>query len=256
MAIELQIADGVATLTINRPDRKNAFTMPMRETFALHLERLAKDTEVRAIILTGAGDSFCSGMDVDEMGNNDVAAMRQRLALLHRMIRAIGHIDKPVIAAVRGVAVGAGWSLALSCDIVIAAESARFAQVFKNVGLAPDGAAAFYLQRLLGLARAKELVFSGRWVNADEALALGLVQQVVPDGQLLDAARTLGRSYADSAALALGIAKRMFEVAAGSSLDQFLDFEMQAQTTLSQTRDHREGAAAFREKRKPQFRGC
>jgi 2-(1,2-epoxy-1,2-dihydrophenyl)acetyl-CoA isomerase len=255
MSIKLDTEAGVATITINRPERKNAFTIAMRYEFCEFLEKIALDPDVRAVIITGAGDCFCSGMDVTEMGTNDVVGARYRLQLLHRMARAVAKLDKPVIAAVRGVAVGAGWSLVLGCDIVIAGESARFAQVFKNIALAPDAGSVYYLSRLIGPARAKELVFSGRWVKAEEAQQLGLVHRVVPDEQLMDNARELAREYASSASLALGFAKRMFEVAATSNLEQFLDYEIQAQAVLSQSYDHKEGTDAFKEKRKAEFKG-
>lgn len=255
MSVLCSIENGVATVTINRPERKNAFTMAMRYEFSEYLEKIAQDSEVRAVIITSEGDSFCSGMDVSEMGTHDVAGVRSRLYLLHRMAKAIQNLDKPVIAAVKGVAVGAGWSLALGCDIVIAAESARFAQVFKNIGLAPDAGSVYYLSRLIGPARAKDLVFSGRWVKADEALQMGLVYKVVPDADLLSAAQTLAQEYANSASMALGFAKRMFEVAATTDLNQFLDYEMQAQVVLSQSYDHKEGANSFKEKRKAEFKG-
>lgn len=255
MSILCAIENGVATVTIDRPERKNAFTIAMRIEFSEHLEKIALDPDVRAVVITSAGDSFCSGMDVTEMGGNDVTGVRYRLQLLHRMARAIAKLDKPVIAAVKGVAVGAGWSLVLGCDVVIAGASARFAQVFKNVGLAPDAGSVYYLSRLIGPARAKDLVFSGRWVRADEAMQLGLVNKVVPDSDVASAAQELAREYAGSAALALGFAKRMFEVAATSNLDQFLDYEMQAQAVLSQSHDHREGADSFKQKRKAEFKG-
>lgn len=255
MSITMEMDGGVATITINRPERKNAFTIAMRYQFCEFLEKIALDADVRAVIITGAGDCFCSGMDVTEMGTNDVAGARYRMQLLQRMARAIAKLDKPVIAAVRGVAVGAGWSLVLGCDVVVAGESARFAQVFKNIALAPDAGSVYYLSRLLGPLKAKDLVFSGRWVKADEALSLGLVNQVVPDEQVLEAATGLAREYANSASLALGLAKRMFEVASMCNLEQFLDYEMQVQTTLSQAYDHKEGTDAFREKRKPEFKG-
>jgi 2-(1,2-epoxy-1,2-dihydrophenyl)acetyl-CoA isomerase len=253
--ITMEIEDGVATVTINRPERKNAFTIAMRYQFCEFLDQIAVNAEVRSVILTGAGDCFCSGMDVTEMGTNDVVGVRFRMQLLQRMARALARLDKPVIAAVRGVAVGSGWSLVLGCDIVIAGESARFSQVFKNIALAPDAGSVYYLSRLLGPARAKELVFSGRWVKAEEAQQLGLVSRIVPDEQVLDAARELAREYATSASLALGLAKRMFEVAASCNLDQFLDYEIQAQTALSQSYDHREGTDSFKQKRKAEFKG-
>src|SRR5688572_21829404 len=141
MAIELGVDRGVATVTINRPDKKNAINMEMREQLWTAFEQLAEDDAARAVILTGAGDAFCAGMDVKEMGGGGVATSVGKMRRLHRIARAIAALKKPTIAAVNGVCVGVGWSYALACDIVIAADTARFAQIFRNVGLTPDGGA-------------------------------------------------------------------------------------------------------------------
>src|SRR5579862_160430 len=186
MTVELTIDGAVAKVVLNRPEKLNALSTEMREKMGEYFTRLRYDDAVRAIIVTGAGRGFCSGADVDRMGgDNDLRAGRQRMqAGAHSYIRTLHAIEKPVIAAVRGPAVGIGWSIALACDLIVASQTARFSQVFKRIGLAPDGGAIWFLTRRIGMLRAKELVFSARFVEAPEALALGLVNYVVPDGDL------------------------------------------------------------------------
>jgi len=255
MAIELAVDRGVATVTINRPDKKNAINMEMREQLWTAFEQLAEDDAVRAVILTGAGDAFCAGMDVKEMGGGGVATSVAKMRRLHRIARAIAALKKPTIAAVNGVCVGVGWSYALACDIVIAADTARFAQIFRNVGLTPDGGAVWQLRQQIGAMRAKEIVYSGRMVGVDEALALGLVLEKVEGARLLDRARELAESFCAAPTLALGMAKRQFELASSLGFDQFLELEFSMQPLMSRTEDHHEGVAAFKEKRKPAFKG-
>jgi len=170
-------------------------------------------------------------------------------------MRVLHAIEKPVIAAVRGPAVGIGWSIALGCDLVVASETARFAQVFRRLGLAPDGGAVWLLSRRIGMARAKELVFTARFVEAQEALALGLVNYVVPDGDLMAKAEELAADLASGPTFALGLAKKLFHMAGSATYEEFMDYELFVQPQLDNTEDHREGVAAFREKRKPEFKG-
>jgi len=256
MGVELSIEGAVATITLNRPEKKNALTVEMREALIAHFTQVRFDDNVRAIILTGAGNAFCSGADVDRMGGSDLRAARQRLQRLsHTYMRILHAIEKPVIAAVRGHAVGIGWSLVLGCDMVVASETAVFAQIFRRIGLAPDGGGIWYLTRRLGMNRAKELVFTGRLVDAAEAGALGLVNHVVPDDQLMDRARELAEELAAGPTFAIGLSKKLFHMATNVSLDDFLEMEVMVQPQLNQTVDHKEGVAAFREKRKATFIG-
>ena len=255
MSIELAVEGGVATVTINQPEKKNAISIAMREQLWTAFESLSENDDVRAVILTGAGENFCSGMDVDAMGSGDVAWSLTKIRRLHRIARAIASLKKPTIAAVSGVCVGVGWSYALACDIVIASETARFAQIFRNVGLTPDGGAVWQLRQQIGAMRAKEIVYSGRNVGVDEALALGLVLEKVESAHLLERARELGDGFCAAPTLALGMAKRQFDLASSASFDQFLEFEFAMQPVMSRTGDHKEGVAAFREKRRPSFRG-
>lgn len=255
MSIELEVERGLATVTINRPEKKNAISLEMREQLWNAFENLAENDEVRAVILTGGGEDFCAGMDVKEMGGGGVGWSVTKMRRLHRIARAIASLKKPTIAAVNGVCVGVGWSYALACDIVIASETARFAQAFRNIGLTPDGGAVWQLRQQIGAMRAKEIVYSGRMVGADEALALGLILEKVPAGRLLGRAREIADSFCAAPTLALGMAKRQFDLAASTSFDQFLEAEFSMQPLISRTDDHHEGVAAFKAKRKPAFKG-
>lgn len=256
MTVELTIEDGVATVTLNRPEKLNALTMQMRQQLGQHFAALRFNDEVRAIVVTGEGRAFCTGADVGRMERGGLKSERQRLqGNSHAFLRTLHAIEKPVIAAVRGPTVGIGWSIALACDLVVASETARFSQIFRRIGLAPDGGAIWFLTRRIGLARAKELVFTARFVEAAEALALGLVNHVVADAELMPKTRELAADLASGPTFAFGLAKKLFHMASGPSYEDFLDYEAFVQPQLDQTEDHREGVAAFREKRRPNFVG-
>lgn len=256
MSVDLIVEGAVAKVVLNRPEKLNALSWEMRQQLREHLERLRFDDAIRAIIITGEGRGFCSGADVGRMQRGGLRAEREKLQQgSHTYLRVLHAIEKPVIAAVRGPAVGIGWSIALACDLVVASETARFAQVFRRLGLAPDGGAVWLLTRRIGLARAKELVFTARFVDVQEALSLGLVNYVVPDGELMTKAEALATDLASGPTFALGLAKKLFHMASGPSYEEFLDYEAFVQPQLDNTEDHREGVAAFREKRTPHFKG-
>lgn len=255
MSIELTVDGAVATITINRPEKKNALILSMRSGLADVCEQINNDPAIRAVVITGAGTDFCSGADVTEMGGGGINGSFLRVRLMAKMIRSLARIQKPVIAAVRGVAVGAGWSIAMACDVIIASETARFCQIFKKIALAPDAGAVWFLTRYLGVNKAKELVYSARFVSAQEAHQLGLVNRVVADDQLLAEAHALAREYAEAPTVALGMAKRMFDVASTTTLDEFLDHEASMQPLVVTSADFKEGASAFKEKRPAQFTG-
>lgn len=254
-SIDIERRGAVAVVTMNNPAGKNALDLEMRRALLLAFRDLADDDAVRSVVLTGAGDAFCAGADVGKMGGRDLAGSRQRMKTMHAMVRSVHGLDKPVVAAVRGPAVGIGFSLAMACDVVVAAPEANFSQVFGKVGLAPDGGAIWFLARQMGFSRAKELVYSARKVTGEEAHGLGLVQRLAPDERVLDEALALATGYAEGPGLALAMAKQMFANSVAPSLEQFLEMELLVGPQLSQTADHAEGRAAFQEKRKPRFTG-
>ena len=255
MTITIEKRGPVATVILDRPQTKNAITQDMRGMLYEGLEAIALDAGVRAVIFTGAGGDFCSGMDVGAMGRGGVTGSMDRMHTLNRIARAIYGLKKPTIAAVPGVCVGVGFSYALACDIVLAGDKAKFAAIFRNIALAPDGGLVWHLRQLLGVQQAKELVYSGRIVRADEAVSLGLAFEKVADDALMDRAMELATSFAAGPTVAMGLAKRQFDLAWNSAFDQYLDMEGTMQPIASRTEDHEEGLAAFREKRKPVFRG-
>ena len=255
MNVRLEQEGAIATLTLDRPDKLNAMADPMWDALYAHLGALARDETVRAVILTGTGRAFCSGGDVGGMAGSDIVSGRGRSQRRHRAITALYQLEKPVVAAVRGAVYGIGNALALACDLVIASETARFSMAFKNVGLVPDGGAIFFLTRHLGIARARELVYTGRPVAAGEALSLGLVTRVVPDEQLAALAQATAVALAQSATYALAVAKKMFHAMAVPSLEMLLEMETLASGVTRLTHDHKEGVAAFKEKRPPKFLG-
>lgn len=253
--VHIERQDAVAVVTMDNPAKRNALDLALRRALLAAFRELADDEQVRAIVLTGAQGAFCAGADVDKMGQRDLAGSRQGMQTLHAMIRTLHALDKPTVAAVRGPAVGIGFSLAMACDQVIASPSADFSQVFTRVGLAPDGGAIWFLTRQLGPSRAKELVYSARKLKADEALALGLVSRIEPEEAVLPEAIALARRYAEGPALALAMAKQLFAASVMPTLEQFLQAELLVGPQLLQTADHREGRAAFQEKRRPRFGG-
>ena len=256
VSVELSLEGGLAIVTLNRPERKNAITMAMRIRLWEIFEHIGEDDAIRAVIFTGAGADFCSGMDVTEMGSGGVPGSMMRMRRLHRISKAIMGLKKPTIAAVQGVCMGVGWSYAMACDFMIADETVRFSQIFRNIALCPDGGAVWLMRQQLGAMRAKEIVYSGRTVRAEEALRIGLVLETTPPGGALLRARAVAAEFVDGPTLAFGMAKRQFDLASNLSFEQFLEAEFSMQPVMSRTEDHEEGIAAFKEKRKPNFRGA
>ena len=255
MSIELTTDGGVATITLNRPEKKNAMLLAMRDALAAGCEHINDTPEIRAVVLTGAGTDFCAGADIGEMGMGGLNGSFYRARHMHKAICAIARVQKPLICAVRGVAVGMGFSMALASDVVIASETARFSQIQKKIALPPDAGAVWFLTRYLGIAKAKELVFSARMVSAKEALELGLVARVVPDEALLSEAHALAREYVEAPTIALALAKRMFDVAPTLTLDEFMSLEGSMLPLAVQATDFKEGTLAFKEKRAARFSG-
>lgn len=255
MNVRFEVREGVGVITLDRPERMNALTVEMREALGTHFEQAARDPAVRAVLLQSSGKAFCASGDVSRMGDFTPTSGRELLKLAHRMVRNLANIEKPVVAGVRGMAAGIGWSMALACDMVIASDTARFSQVFRHVGLVPDGGAVWFLTQHLGAMRAKELVYSGRRIDAQEAHSLGLVTRVVADDDLDAVAWQTALELAQGPTFALGMAKKMFKLMHQPDLESLLDAEAWAQGLALLTDDHREGVQAFFEKRKPRFKG-
>jgi 2-(1,2-epoxy-1,2-dihydrophenyl)acetyl-CoA isomerase len=255
MSITVTKNNGIATVLLDRADKLNALSGEMYHDLAEAFLSLANDDEARCIIVTGAGRAFCAGGDVGSMGDFDVVSGRKRSQGHHQMIKALHNLEKPVIASVRGPAAGIGASIALACDLIIASETAYLLMAFKNVGIPPDGGAIFLLTQHLGIARAKELVYTARKLPAAEAKEMGLVVKVVPDGELEAATQALAAEIASSATYALRLAKKMFQSMYTPTLETLLELENTAVCGARLTHDHKEGIAAFKEKRKAKFEG-
>jgi len=254
--LRVEIDGPVATLTLDRPEALNALTVAVKVALRDALEAIAADRTVRAVILTGAGRGFCAGQDLAERDLPDAAPLdvelRERYNPIIRVLRSMG---QPVIAAVNGVAAGAGASLAFACDLRIAATDARFVLAFGRIGLVPDSGATWFLPRLVGAARAAEIALVGDPIPAEEALRIGLVSSVVPADDLMTEARSLAGLLAARAPLALALTKSALERAATIDLEAALEGEAKLQGIAGASADHAEGLAAFRAKRAPRFTG-
>lgn len=257
--IRYEVDQGVATVTLDRPEVLNAFSIPMQCELAEAIQHLAEDSTVRAVVLTGAGRAFCAGGDIQEMdasaGSGPLADRNKIQRMLKTVLMPLVRLEKPVIAAVNGAAVGAGMNLALAADIVLAADSAKFSQIFVKVGLVPDTGGLYLLTRLIGLGRAKELCFTGHMISAQEACDMGLISRVVPHDRLLAEAHALATELANGASVAIGLTKSLLNHAPTSTLEEMADYEAYALAVALSTHDHREGILAFQEKRTPRFRG-
>jgi 2-(1,2-epoxy-1,2-dihydrophenyl)acetyl-CoA isomerase len=254
--VRYDIAEGVATLTLNRPGQRNAIDLQMREEIARCVESLERDRDVRALVITGAGGAFCAGGDLRGIGSAqlDGAGWRQRMKDAHAWVGALIALDRPVIAAVDGPAFGAGFSLALAADFVVASPRARFCLSFMKMSLVPDFGALYTLPRVVGVQRAKELMLSAREIAADEAQRLGIVGEVVDTGQLLARAQAIAASFTAASPLAVSLVKRALAAAPGASLETMLDFEADAQALCFGSADHKTAVARFLDRQPGGFR--
>ncbi len=253
------LSDGVLRLTLNRPDRLNAFTPELHAALRAAVERAAEDPEVRVVLLTGAGRGFCAGQDLGQR-NPDAEGGLKDLGetietLWNPLVRAIRALEKPVLCAVNGVAAGAGANLAIACDIVLAGESARFIQSFAKLGLVPDSGGTWTLTRALGEARAKALALTGQPLGAAQAADWGLIWRVVPDAELMAEAEALAASISTGPTFGYGLTKQAIQAAGGQDLDASLDLERDLQRKAGRSPDYAEGVRAFTEKREPVFTG-
>ena len=255
------LKDGVAVLTLNRPDRLNAMSPSMLDALLEALPRLAADPEVGVVVLTGAGRAFCAGGDVKamaegrEFGGTTLEDKAQALRSRMEVSRWLHEMPKPTIAMVRGAAAGAGMSLALACDLRVAGDTARFATAFARVGYAGDFGGSWFLTQLVGTGKARELYFTTDIVDAREARELGMVNRVVPDARLEEETLALAARLARGPRVAYRYMKRNFNAAESGTLKDLLDLEAWHHTRCGLTEDHREAAKAFVEKRDPVFRG-
>jgi 2-(1,2-epoxy-1,2-dihydrophenyl)acetyl-CoA isomerase len=256
--ILLEIGTGVARLTLNRPDRLNSFTVQMHDEVSRALEAVSK-SDARVLVLTGAGRGFCAGQDLGDRavtpGGDGVDLGESLEKRYNPLIRRLTSLDMPVICAVNGVAAGAGANIALACDIVIAAKSAKFIQSFANIGLIPDSGGTWTLPRLAGQARAMGLALTGEPLTAERAEAWGVIWKCVEDDALQAEVDVLAAKFASAPTRGLAETKRLIRESGTRSLHDQLDHERDAQRTLGRTHDYKEGVGAFTEKRTPKFTG-
>ncbi|MDR1045808.1 MAG: enoyl-CoA hydratase/isomerase family protein [Candidatus Adiutrix sp.] len=246
----------VGLMTFNRPEALNSFDDDLLSGALACLEAAGADPELRVLILTGAGRAFCAGGDVAHLQKlPDEAAVSQFIKRTGELAARLHRFPRPVIARVNGVAAGAGANLALACDLIVAGTSARFGQSFARVGLIPDAGGHCFLPRAVGLAKAKELMFTGALLGAEEARSLGLVNRVAPDGQLAESTLALAREIAAGPPLALARIKENLNLSFGLTLEQMLARETEGQVAALMSRDGREGLRAFGERRPPLFTG-
>jgi 2-(1,2-epoxy-1,2-dihydrophenyl)acetyl-CoA isomerase len=252
----LQKENGVGYITLNRPDKYNSFNREMAMELQEALDDCANDDEVRCIYLTGAGKGFCSGQDLAE-ATNPTPEEFERLVAEHynATILRIRNVEKPVIAAVNGVAAGAGANIALACDIVLAAAGASFIQAFSKIGLIPDSGGTYFLPRLVGMQRAAALMMTGEKVMAADAVAMGMIYKSFPDEVFEAEAKKMATMLAQMPTRGIGLTKRLLNSTFNHSIEGQLDMEMRTQVIAGSTHDFKEGVQAFLEKRKPVFKG-
>jgi len=257
-SILVSLETGVLTVTLNRPDKLNAFNPEMHARLREALDQ-AEAPEVRAVLLTGAGRAFCAGQDLSERDVSPGAAPIDLAVSLgsnyNPLVRRLRELPKPVVCAVNGTAAGAGANIALACDLVIAARSASFVQAFSKIGLIPDSGGTFFLPRLVGSARAMGLALLGEKLSAEDAAAWGLIWKVVDDAALAVQAKEIATQLATGPTTGYGLIKKALSMSAGNSLDAQLDLERDLQRKAGLSEDYREGVAAFKAKRKPVFKG-
>lgn len=251
--------DAIGTITLNRPDKLNAFAGRMRQELVAVVRELAADPDVRVLVITGAGRAFCAGADIEYMRHlieeSDYESARALVEAGRDVVTTIRSTGKPVIASINGPAAGGGANLALACDLRIASEKASIGQTFNRIGLHPDWGGTYFLPRLVGPSKAIELVFGGDMIDAAEAYRIGLFSRIVPHEQLEHTTKEMARALAEKPPVATALAKKAIYRSAGSTLEQMLDIELDNQLTCFKSEDAREGLQAFLDKRKPEFHG-
>ncbi len=253
--IRLQKGAGVAVVTLDRPEQLNAITLPMAYALAGACDEIERDEGVKVVIITGAGRGFCAGLDVAAFEEIKAMSQPELGELMRRLALSLYNLSRPVIAAINGAAAGAGMSLALLCDVRIASEKAWFSSGYLRMGIIPDLGFTYFLPRIVGPARALELMITNERVSAAEAGRLGIVSRVVAGDELIPAAMELAETVVKGPSVAIGLLKQVVRRGIHNSLEEQLEFECVADYRCFQTADHEEGTRAFREKRPPQFQG-
>lgn len=250
------VEQGVATITLNRPDVYNALNDEITYELQDALKAIAKDEQARVVVLTGEGKAFCSGQDLKAASGDQKRSFLQSLHKRYNpIISAMRNLPKPIVCRLNGVAAGAGCSLALACDVIVAAEEATLIEVFINIGLVPDSGSSYFLPRTVGMNKAFELCSMGNRVKASEAVAIGLINKSVPTSELDSAVKFYTDYFAKAPTKSIGLIKKMLNKSATSSLEEMLEYEAYCQEIAGTSADYKEGVTAFLEKRKPDFKG-
>lgn len=256
--LEYTVDDGVGTILLNRPEAKNAFTLEMIDTWAAALRSARTDPRVRVVVVTGAGNAFCSGIDLsvlEAVGDEPLALKSMLTEGVHQVAHAVDALSKPIIAAVNGAAVGAGMDMALMCDIRVLTQSAKMSEAYVRVGLVPGDGGCYYLPRLVGMAKALELLWTGDFVDADEAVRIGLASKAFSDDEFADGCRDLALRIAAQPPINVAMIKRAAQQSVHSDLRTALDLISSHLAVVHGTRDSQEARAALRERRTPSFEG-
>ncbi len=258
--ILFEVAEKIATITLNRPERRNAFTLAMIDEWAGYLDECRARADIHVVLITGAGKAFCSGGDIDELMKQGQARSPQQrkdelVGHVHRIPLILDRMDKPVIVAINGAATGAGLDLALMCDLRYAASSARFAETYVKMALMPGAGGAFVLPRIIGRARALEMFWTGDFIDSEEAERFGLINKALPDDELMPHALAMARRLADAPVQSIRAIKRAVRAGQNSDLATSLDYGALNYGVLASGEDHLEAVDAFLEKRPPDFKG-
>ncbi|MDD4859947.1 MAG: enoyl-CoA hydratase-related protein [Dehalococcoidales bacterium] len=248
-------ANGIATLTLNRPEKLNAFTNKIAAGLEDLLPKLSKDDSVKVLIITGAGRGFCAGLDAEDLAKLGSQPLHELYDLLQDLTLTLDDFNKPMIAAINGVVAGAGMSIALFCDFRIAVEEAKFFAGYNRMGITPDIGVTYNLPRIVGPAKAAEILLTGDPLTAAEALKIGLVNRVVPAADLMKTTHELAQKIAGGASMALNLTRQALKKSLNNTLAQQVEVEYATMSICSRTADHKEGLKAFMEKRPPQFKG-
>lgn len=247
---------GVATITLNRPDVYNALNDEITYELQDALKAVAKDAQVRVVVLTGEGKAFCSGQDLKAASGDQKRSFLQSLHKRYNpIVSAMRNLPKPIVCRLNGVAAGAGCSLALACDVIVASEEATLIEVFINIGLVPDSGSSYFLPRTVGMNKAFELCSMGNRVKAAEAVSIGLINKAVPAAELDAAVKFYTDYFAKAPTKSIGLIKKMLNKSATSTLEEMLEYEAYCQEIAGTSNDYKEGVTAFLEKRKPDFKG-